>query len=563
MTIQKIELCHNKQNSLIDFSCGISIIDILISLGFIWVFISKRHFIDTVSISSTSAIWEVKQIELNALLLIYIVMRIIQNGFKTNYLVIIGLFVSFLVISYELMEGIKQIIEDLIFSYPISIHGSYLNSGPYGGALSLCLCSLLPYTFYVLSKRGLRIVVWVIVSICLIMILISLSRSAWLAAGFCFVVMYISKKPMEKKRMIAVLTYTILFGGYAYFIKKESADGRFLMNKIAITAIKKNSLWGAGLGRYCGSFAEASYDYYKVGEGEATIEYLPIISHENLRNIAGAPFDAFNEYLRVGVELGVPGLIILLVLSGLSLYILFSINSIIRYGLLSLLIFAFFSYPFSLPLFQVYFVFFIAIASTYSKKIINGKCALVLGIFLLITLGVTNIQSYPNYVNIKKSEKKWKEYDELYDLGMFGTLNDYFFLIHRNLLHNSDFIYKYGKSLQKEQRYSESSLLFFQGATISSDPIFWNELGNNYACEGLYNQAEKCYLRAFYILPNRLYPLYYLCKLYYLKGDINNFIHLGNMVIQFSPKVHSNTIDFLKEDVRRLLINVKAENQCN
>lgn len=116
-------------------------------------------------------------------------------------------------------------------------------------------------------------------------------------------------------------------------------------------------------------------------------------------------------------------------------------------------------------------------------------------------------------------------------------------------MHNADFLFKYGKSLQKEQRYAESSKVFIEGSKISSDPIFWNELGNNYLSEGYYDIAEKCYTRAFYILPNRIYPLYYLCKLYYKKGDIDKFTFLGNIVKEFNPKIESNTVNYLKEEI--------------
>lgn len=422
MLIQKIESCHNKRNSLVDVNAGISIIDILIILGFIWTIITKHHFLDTDSFTSTKAVWEVKQIGLNALLFIYILMRFITNGTKRNYLTIIGIVGAFIIMSYELKEGIKQIVEDLINSYPISINGTFLNSGPYGGMLSLCLCTLSPYLFNLYLKKVTKGLVYIVVIPCLLMILFSLSRSAWLAVCVCFVIMYLRKYPKEKKKRISILAFVVFLCGCSYLVKKESADGRFLMNKIAISSIANNNIWGAGIGLYCGSYAESSYEFFKVDKGEAQIESLPKINHEKSRNVAGAPFDAFNEYLRAGVELGVPGLLILLLVSGLSLYVLFSINSTFRYGLLSLLIFALFSYPFSLPVFQVFFVFFLAIASTSAKKLLNGKSALFLGILLLLTSGLSFFKSYPYYRNISRCEKEWKEYDELYNLGFFLLL---------------------------------------------------------------------------------------------------------------------------------------------
>ena len=358
MIAPTIESCRSKSNTIIDLRHGISIIDIFIAIGYIWIYISNEFFANSVvPFATVNAVLEVKMLTINILLLVYVAIRVLQSLINNNYLVQFVLLMTLLFMVYELGNGVKQIVEEIIYSYHVSVNGSFSNSGPYGGFLALSLCSLYPsFIDYSYNKLA-RSFAISIACVCMVMILLSLSRSAWLSMGICFTTFALLNKKGKKNNILVVVVYFFIIGTCAYFIKKKSADGRVLMDKIAITSITRNSVWGAGLGRYCGAYGEASFDYFKTPcENEKRIECLPSISHERSRNIAGAPSDAFNEFLRAGVELGILGMLLLLIISVFSLYILFVVHSPTRYGLLSLLVFALFSYPFSLFSFQLYFV---------------------------------------------------------------------------------------------------------------------------------------------------------------------------------------------------------------
>ena len=64
-------------------------------------------------------------------------------------------------------------------------------------------------------------------------------------------------------------------------------------------------------------------------------------------------------------------------------------------------------------------------------------------------------------------------------------------------------------------------------------------MGNNSLALGKYREAEDRYKHAFYIVPNRLYPLYLLAKLYHEEGDTAKFMYIADKISSFPPKVES------------------------
>lgn len=79
---------------------------------------------------------------------------------------------------------------------------------------------------------------------------------------------------------------------------------------------------------------------------------------------------------------------------------------------------------------------------------------------------------------------------------------------------NVSFLFDFGKTLREAKRYNDSNAVFRQGTQVSSDPMFWVLMGNNYRDMQCYQEAEEVYQKAFAIMPNRLYPLYQLMGLY-------------------------------------------------
>ena len=73
----------------------------------------------------------------------------------------------------------------------------------------------------------------------------------------------------------------------AYLLKKDSADGRLLMWKVSVQAIKEKPLGGYGWDYVAGAYGDAQEKYFSKGDYTAQEEH-----------VAGSPEYVFNEYLQ-------------------------------------------------------------------------------------------------------------------------------------------------------------------------------------------------------------------------------------------------------------------------
>ena len=124
---------------------------------------------------------------------------------------------------------------------------------------------------------------------------------------------------------------------------------------------------------------------------------------------------------------------------------------------------------------------------------------------------------------------------------------------------NPHFLFEYGRSLNQIGMYEKSDSILTLGTKISSDPMFWNVMGNNSLARGNYREAEARYKHAFYIVPNRIYPLYLLAKLYDEEGDTMKFHAMADRVISFTPKVESINTERLRREILDLKTGYNTE----
>lgn len=90
------------------------------------------------------------------------------------------------------------------------------------------------------------------------------------------------------------------------------------------------------------------------------------------------------------------------------------------------------------------------------------------------------------------------------------------------------------------------------GESISSDPMFWNVMGNNSLACDRYREAEERYRRAFIMVPNRLYPLCLLAKLYDAEGDTARFLNMAKQIDNFKAKIESANTEKLRGEIAEI-----------
>lgn len=524
------------------------------------------------------------------LFVLYFYLRIFLFQDKSN-LYILTVFLM-LTGGIEAIWGLRQLYGFTPSQHGIfNVTGSFFNPGPYAGYLAV----ILPMTLYYILKdwnivkskfRKLFIpfyIRWLLSLssfVCIILILpATMSRASWLAAiGGCLLVMIffitqkrqgfnkIAKLIKENKQKVIILSFCftclILVCLWSiYHLKKESADGRALIWKVSMENISRYPI-GVGLGNFSGSYGEQQAEYF--ASGKAT-------EHEKL--IAGTPEYAFNEFIQIGVELGVIPLIlmtfifVLVILSGIRKRKFGVVGSIT-----SLLIFASMSYPFSILPFLIILVLLMVMSISKNHKISyyqdlqnfyihdfqthfrwNRISVLCILFFLCIITALCLNNRYPTH----NAYQDWNKTQLLYNTKSYEIALPTYERLYPYLNDQVHFLFEYAQCLSKTSHFDESNRVLHRAIQISCDPMLYNIMGKNYQSLKQYEQAEKSFRQASYIVPNRMYPHHLLFKLYYETGSMAKAQQTAEHALNKRIKVDSPAVQEMRKEIKELLETIK------
>ena len=455
---------------------------------------------------------------------------------------------------YESILGFCQIIRFLRTEfYLFSCTGSFKNPGPYGGFLATCSSVLFAYALKGSNKTLKTISAYSLLPV-VIVLPATMSRAAFLGFGlslFCLLLSVNSFKKHFLKNWFLYAIASLALGTVLYYLKQGSADGRFHMNHMSAKMIYTHGLFGVGLGNYAGQYGKTQACFFKeeMTKGDEELDWTAI--NDNNRMSADCPEFAYNEYLQLGVECG--PLCMLCFIGVLVFYIYYACKNqcVWLYGLICFSVFAFFSYPLNSVQFRLLLSFLLAASVPSNKsKLLRLEDVVVASGLVFFSISIEpklkhEIDSLRKVSEIKLWFKR-ERYD--YVIEDCGKLSCD--------VHITDYYYMYGKSLSEIGEYQKSDSVLMIGANSSSDPMFWNVMGNNSLAQGNYREAEERYKYAFYMLPNRLYPLYLLAKLYYIEGDTSKFLDMANRINTFIPKVESANTERLRSEIQNLTDNI-------
>lgn len=399
--------------------------------------------------------------------------------------------------------GLLQVLDLQASGHPdFAMTGSFANPGPYGGLLAILLAIL---GVYIIQNRkaqkwydkALLILSTISFVLCIIVFPASMSRAAWLAFGVAALVFGFKELSLadwiRSHKMIAVITSVIVAITMTgvFFLKKDSAIGRLHIWHMELRAIAEEPLTGHGKGTVLGVYGDTQAEYFAEKERP-----------EIITKVAGCPEYAFNEYLKIGVEYGIPVMLGVIVVLILVIALLLKYRSPFAYGLIAFGVFAFFSYP----------------------------------------LEAIHIRS--------EAEKEWESIRYLASIELYEDAVEELAPLYDNLKDNYGFIYDYGYALHKCKRYQESNKILKDGAKISSDPMFYNIIGRNYEAMGLYEEAEKAFIHAHHMVPQRLYPLTLLMRMHIRLGNNNEALRYGKIILDKPVNERHRTMLRLQTDAR-------------
>ena len=457
----------------------------------------------------------------------------------------------------EAVWGMRQIYGLTISNHSLyTLTGSFYNPGPYSGYLAMvfpvCLNEWLG-----LKKIGNR--TWIeqgkyygtsgVLLLILCVLPAGMSRSAWMAAlvsGVWVYGMHFSwgnrlRGIMEKyrKRVFPVIIaggMVLVMTGYAFFqLKADSANGRLLLWKMSVRAIAEEPVWGHGIGNFASAYGMAQENYFAGGKYSDKEEL-----------VAGSPEYAFNEYLQVGVDYGVFFLVVVLLVISFCLWKGITEKRLSACaGLISVLVFAFSSYPMQIPGFAIAFYFLLAACVVGSSRIYT----------LLFIIMIALLGSYYWRYNQYEFCKEWTSCKMLYNIGAYQSAKDSYEKLYPKLNDRGTFLFEYGHCLHKLKEYDASTEIMEEAITHSCDPMILNIIGKNYQATGEYEKAEEYFIRSTHRLPGRIYPYYLLAKLYaepeYWHPE--KLRQAVEVVLTKEPKVQSTAIREMREEVKKLL----------
>ena len=370
------------------------------------------------------------------------------------------------------------------------------------------------------------------------------SRAAWVAVAVVAACVYWRRLARYKYVVLAVV---LVCGAAAYLLKQGSADGRVVMWLGSIEAIAADPWTGAGIGGFGGAYAGGLASLFADGGAQGLLQSANVTDN------------AYNELLTIGVEQGLPGMAAMAAVTVMALLRLRRSCRPLMYGLLALVGFSMFSYPLHCQPYRILFVIMCAWAAPAPSDFPmrgrtrcgiaaspHGRGAFYLFAFLLL------ISSLIARADMERRVAASEDYRLMAGVDATYLIDDYYELL--PLMDDNDrFLFDFGKALADLGRHNDSNAMLRRGAELSADPMFLVVMGNNYRAMGLPAEAERCYRRAFSVMPNRIYPLYRLMKLSDEQGRRADCLRMARRVAAFDVKVESEATREMKREAEGIV----------
>ena len=491
-------------------------------------------------------------------MLLYIVLRYSVSD-KHKHAVLIALIIGG---GYEAVLGLMQLVGWEYSRHSLfDVTGTFFNPGPYSGYIVVVLSIVTAYLYHrrdlytfpymrkgmphlTMYPTGIFVLSCVVFYLSVIILPATWSRAAFVAyIAVLFVLFY----KRHKKWVIALVYLATVAGAFLYWVKADSANGRVLMNTISVRAMTEKPICGHGIGGFANAFANEQALYFEENADSPFVE------------VAGSPEYAFNEWMSVGVEQGCTGMLFLTVIVVGTCIILLQKRNEMAYGWIALWVFALFSYPLSLQPFRILTVLFTAYAAnSICKERPNERWGykirhiLWVAMALMVTYGII-----PRIKHKVQTNKEWNMVSGYQHAAFADDYAEWY----NTLSDNPKFLFAYGKILHELKRYNDSNAALRDGLMVSSDPMFYVVMGNNYKALKAYKEAEKSYKTAFYMGPNKMYPLYQLLQLYIESGNEKEAQDTARRIVDFIPKVRSNATDEMQQFASEYLNNKNFKNE--
>lgn len=387
--------------------------------------------------------------------------------------------------------------------------------------LPLCLSILLRLSNCTKSAWWeIKTIIYHLSWICFILIIVALSiggnRYIWIATVVaCLWVCWFRLAGWEKTKEIIrhnhkiymVLTITLfilltIIPEINGLVNPVPSDKRIFIWNITTRAILKHPVAGTGLGSFSATYAREQAEYFSTS-----------LATESEKEMASTPDSAYNDFLFIGLELGIGGLLFF------CLWLMFTIYYGIKHrqigatgSVLALTIYAMYSSPLQNPSFVVLLIFLTAICTTKPKYYLDNHqkgypCIGILAALIACILFFSQRDSYHVY-------KEWNTLRSIYKNKNYTVAAQGYTCLYPRLCYEIDFLMEGADCLTNTGQYKEAIIWLEQGMRRSANPLLYEEMAKNQFLLGQNKEAEIYLLEIIRILPGRIYPYYLLARLY-------------------------------------------------
>lgn len=398
-----------------------------------------------------------------------------------------------------------------------------------------CLAAGLPFCFSLTALDRLKILKFVgciCIGIIAVAVILCGSRSGIISITIVSLAHVGNRYQTVIRRHFKVFIVTaILFAIIAttglLFLKKDSALGRVAIWHNSAEMIADKPFFGHGPGSFGSDYMLYQADYFAMNPDSRYAQLANNVTHP------------FNEYLLLVIEYGVLGLLLLI------FGIVVTIRSERKLSasilcLLSIAVFACFSYPLRYPFAWVLIAYSLANLSKRSEKE-----------SLKITPRLLIIRSFPLFATAAMSVFLIKDIRFEYEWGRLARrgafvnkdeLIESYDSLHNRWNGDPLFLYNYGAVLNRSGRYIESNSIMSECEKQLNDYDVQMLLGDNSFQIDEWEDAKHRYLLAHNMIPNRFMPLFCLMELYHRIEDQEQALKIAGEIITKEVKIPSATI---------------------
>lgn len=344
-----------------------------------------------------------------------------------------------------------------------SVTGTFPNPGPYGGFLAIALTAAI---WMLRSGTGRKVFWWGVLLLLSVMLVISNSRAAWVAAFVGIVIQLPRVWERRSTGILAIIVMGLIVTGL-YFLRPGSADSRVLIWRVCAGLMRAEPVTGFGIGALPRYYMNAQADFFASHPGS------------ELADVANNNCQTFNEFIHVTVEQGFIGLLLLV-------GIIFTCRRSSCFPfILAWFTFSMFSYPADIRLLLVVLVLSFALCASENSgwNLKFSKKWLLCGLVMIPFTFIINLRYNEAVKNIKSDVIAKFPYNREYmlqfarqkqDIGVFRKLT-------RNICSSTDILC---------------------------------DMGDLYKRQGEMKRADSCYSLARRMVPCRMKPLHKLYLLY-------------------------------------------------